>query len=149
MDSELKNYLSQEAEFKQQAESLTQRVAQHKPTPAKVAAVARLKLEIEAKRNSLQAVGELDDSQQLGYSGVMRSLAQLGRNDISLNSITINETQLDLHGLAREAKAIPNWVNQFKTELNLVGRTFEKLKIGRNEQNIITFELKTTEQESK
>lgn len=149
MDSELKTYLSQEAEFKQQAESLTQRVAQHKPTPAKVAAVARLKLEIEAKRNSLQAVGEFDDSQQLGYSGVMRSLAQLGRNDISLNSITINATQLDLHGLAREAKAIPNWVNQFKTELNLVGRTFEKLKIGRNEQNIITFELKTTEQESK
>jgi MSHA biogenesis protein MshI len=28
----------------------------------------------------------------------------------------------------------------------LVGRSFEKLKIGRNDQGIITFELKTTQE---
>ncbi|OAJ94669.1 hypothetical protein [Vibrio bivalvicida] len=147
MDKELKTYQSQQTEFKQQAESLTQRLAQHKPTAAKVAAVARLKVEIEAKRNALQAVGEFDEQLQLGYSGVMRALAKLGRNDISLSSITLSATTLDLQGLAREAQAIPNWVNQFKTELNLVGRTFEKLKIGRNEQNVITFELKTQQED--
>ncbi|RTZ14306.1 MSHA biogenesis protein MshI [Vibrio aquaticus] len=134
---------SQESEFRQQVASLNERLKEHKPTAAKVAAVARLKLEIEAKTNSLDAVGEFDESQQLGYSGIMRSLAELGRNDISLSSIHIDATRLDLQGLAREAKAIPNWVNQFKHELNLVGRTFEKLKIGRNEQDIIVFELKT------
>ncbi|KOO11336.1 hypothetical protein AKJ18_29640, partial [Vibrio xuii] len=55
---------------------------------------------------------------------------------------------LDLKGYAREAQAIPNWIGQFKSELNLVGRTFEKLKIGRNEQGVLTFELKTKEERS-
>jgi len=50
---------------------------------------------------------------------------------------------LDLNGYARTASVVPNWVNQFKSELNLVGRSFEKLKIGRNDQDVITFELRT------
>lgn len=143
---ELQLYRSQVAEFERQTTSLSQRLSKHKPTPAKVAAVARLKLEIEAKRNSLRAVEAFDETQQIGYSGVMRSLAKLGRNDISLKDISMDATTLDLVGLARNAHAIPNWINQFKSELNLVGRTFEKLKIGRNEQGIITFELKTTQE---
>ncbi|MFM2591047.1 MSHA biogenesis protein MshI [Vibrio sp. TBV020] len=146
LGQELQLIKAQETEFKQQVASLNERLSKHKQTPAKVAAVARLKLEIEAKRNSLDAVGEFDESQQQGYSGVMRSLAELGRDDISLSSISINATTLDLQGLAREAKAIPNWVNQFKHEINLVGRSFEKLKIGRNDQGIITFELKTKQE---
>lgn len=143
---ELQLYRAEVAEFERQSASLTQRLNQHKPTPAKVAAVARLKLEIEAKRNSLQAVSEFDESQQIGYSGVMRSLAALGRNDISLSKISINATTLDLSGLARNPQAIPSWINQFKSELDLVGRSFEKLKIGRNDQGTITFELKTTQE---
>jgi MSHA biogenesis protein MshI len=75
----------------------------------------------------------------------MRSLAKLGRDDISLSSITIDTHALDLKGLAREPQVIPNWISQFKSELDLVGRTFDKLKIGRNDQDIITFELKTKE----
>ncbi len=137
---------SQETEFKQQAETLTQRVAKHKPSPAKVAAVARLEAEIQAKRQSLTAINEHDSAPQMGYSGVMRSLAKLGRNDISLSSISINAHSLDLKGLAKEPQSIPNWISQFKDELNLVGRTFEKLKIGRNDDDIITFELKTKEE---
>ncbi|MGY5539526.1 MSHA biogenesis protein MshI [Vibrio brasiliensis] len=146
LTQELQLYRSQVAEFEKQTAVLNQRLSQHKPTPAKVAAVARLKLEIEAKRNSLKAVSEFDETQQVGYSGVMRSLAALGRNDISLSEISIDAVTLDLVGLARNPQAIPNWVNQFKSELDLVGRTFEKLKIGRNEQGIITFELKTTQE---
>lgn len=143
LEQQLQLLKAQEAEFKQQVASLSERLGKHKQTPAKVAAVARLKLEIEAKKNSLNAVGEFDESQQMGYSGIMRSLAELGRNDISLSAISINATTLDLKGVAREAKSIPNWVNQFKNEINLVGRSFETLQIGRNDDNIITFELKT------
>lgn len=146
LNQELQLYRSQVTEFEKQSASLSQRLSQHKPTPAKVAAVARLKLEIEAKRNSLKAVSEFDETQQVGYSGVMRSLAVLGRDDISLSEISIDATTLDLVGLARNPQAIPNWVSQFKSQLDLVGRSFEKLKIGRNEQGIVTFELKTVEE---
>ena len=55
----------------------------------------------------------------------------------------MNSNTLDLNGYARTASVVPNWVNQFKSELNLVGRSFEKLKIGRNDQDVITFELRT------
>ncbi|MDE1309435.1 MSHA biogenesis protein MshI [Vibrio aestuarianus subsp. cardii] len=131
--------------LKVQFDQMKQKADRHKPSAEKIAAIERLKLEIKAKQDSLNAVHQFDESQQVGYSGVMRSLAKLSRSDISLTSIEIDSDKLDLHGLAREAKVIPNWLSQFKSELNLVGRSFEKLKIGRNEQDIITFELKTTE----
>ncbi|MBW3697248.1 MSHA biogenesis protein MshI [Vibrio sp. T187] len=130
-------------QLNQQVGQLKNKLAKHKPSPEKVAAVARLQREIKAKRDALQAVGQYDQSQQVGYSGVMTALAKLGRNDISLSNIYMNHDTLDLNGYARSAGVVPNWVNQFKNELNLVGRAFEKLKIGRNEQDIITFELRT------
>lgn len=143
LGQELSRLNTQQSQFNQQLATLNAQLAEHKPTAHKVDAVARLKLEITDKRRALKAVSAYDSSQQLGYSGTMRSLAELGRKDISLSAISIDATRLDMKGVAREAKAIPNWVNQFKSELNLVGRTFEKLTIGRNEQDIVTFELKT------
>lgn len=80
---------------------------------------------------------------------MLNSLAQLARNDISLSSIALDAVQLNVQGLARDPAAIPNWINQFKQELHLVGRTFEQLKIGRNEQDMITFELNTQRGELK
>lgn len=127
----------------QQVSKLKAELEQHKPSPEKVAAVSRLKREIQSKKDALTAVGEYDESQQIGYSGVMTALAQLGRNDISIAHIYMNHNTLDLTGYARNADVIPNWVSQFKGQMNLVGRAFETLKIGRTEQDVITFELRT------
>ena len=148
LERDLEKYRAQQVGFEQQIAELNQRMAKHKPSAAKVAAVARLKLDIQAKQASFKAVKGFDQSQQIGYSGVMRALAELGRQDISLNHIFIDADTMDLQGLARETRAIPNWVNQFKSEVDLVGRTFEKLKIGRNDDDIVTFEL-ITKQEPK
>ena len=137
---------SQEKEFNQQLTTLNQRLVKHRPSPEKVAAVARLKEEISAKKDSLAAVSKYDGHQQAGYSGVMQSLAQLGRNDIALDSIQMDANNLDIRGMARDPQAIPNWVNQFKSQMNLVGRSFEKLKIARNKENILTFELRTKQE---
>jgi len=145
LNAELSSQRSQEEQLKQQVKQLNQKLAKHKPSAQKVAAVERLKEEIRAKQDSLLAVSRFDDEQNVGYSGVMKGLAKLGRNDISLNYIKMSSDVLDLKGLAREPQSIPNWVNQFKNELNLVGRSFEKLKIGRNEQDVLTFELHTKE----
>jgi MSHA biogenesis protein MshI len=122
--------------------SLQQQVAKHVPTQEKLNAVARIKQDIENKQASLKAVGQFDDSQKLGYSGVMTSLSILGRNDISLSDIYIDSDNLNMSGLASRPQAVPNWINQFKKEHNLVGRTFETLTLGRNEDDIVTFELR-------
>lgn len=148
LQSQLQIAQSQQQEYNQQVASLKQRLAKHRPSPEKVHAVERLKEEIKSKQDSLAAVAKYDGQLQAGYSGVMQSLAQLGRKDISLTSIQMNDANLDIKGLARDPQAIPNWVNQFKSEINLVGRSFEKLKIARNENNILTFELRTQEKET-
>jgi len=131
----------QQQTFSQQAASLQQQVAAHRPAPHKLAAVERLKKQINAKQQAQQAMDRLDVAQQIGYSGALNSLAQLARNDLSLNWIMLDAVQLNVQGIARDPAAIPNWINQFKQELHLMGRSFEQLKIGRNEQDIITFEL--------
>ncbi|MEZ9231141.1 MSHA biogenesis protein MshI [Vibrio amylolyticus] len=143
LQTELNVHKQQSQMLSDQSSDLKKQLESHTPSPEKVAAVARLKLDIQSNRSSLRAIEDYDQSQRQGYSGVMNSLATLGRDDISLVSIQLENQQLNLHGLARNAQAVPNWVHQFRQELNLVGRTFEKLKIGRNEQDIITFELLT------
>lgn len=97
----------------------------------------------------MKAVGKYDDSQRTGYSGVMQSLAKLGNQEISLSEIRINNNTLDLKGLAKAPSSVPSWVSQFKNEISLVGRTFDDVKIGRNEIDIVTFELKTREDKEK
>ncbi|CAM3086606.1 MSHA biogenesis protein MshI [Vibrio mytili] len=121
----------------------------HQPDNNKIAAKARLEREVKAKRDSLRAVGKYDASQQAGYSGVMQSLAKLSNKQIALSEIRINQNTLDLKGLAKTPSAVPSWVNQFKHEVSLVGRTFDEVKIGRNEAGIVTFELKTHEGKDK
>ncbi|MDF2155620.1 MSHA biogenesis protein MshI [Vibrio sp. CAU 1672] len=113
------------------------------PDKNKLAAKARLEREVKAKRDSLKAVGRYDEAQRTGYSGIMQSLAKLGNQDISLSQIHIDSENLDLQGLARTPASVPSWVNQFKNEISLVGRTFADVKIGRNEDGIVTFELRT------
>ncbi|KAB0481148.1 MSHA biogenesis protein MshI [Vibrio sp. IB15] len=148
LDAELTALQQESSQLNKQLNQLNSKLTQHKPSPDKVAAVERLKRETQAKKEALKAVGQYDESQQVGYSGVMNSLAQLGRNDISLSHIYMTHDTLDMSGFARNANVVPNWIGQFKNELNLVGRSFEKLKIGRNDQDVVTFEL-STRRESK
>ncbi|MGR5236195.1 MSHA biogenesis protein MshI [Vibrio alfacsensis] len=129
--------------MKSELERYQVRLRKHQPDTNKLAAKARLEREVKAKRDSMKAVGKYDDSQRTGYSGVMQSLAKLGSNNISLSEIQIDNNTLDLKGLARTPSAVPNWVRQFKSEISLIGRTFDDVKIGRNDANIVTFELKT------
>ncbi len=121
----------------------------YQPDPSKLAAKERLERTVKSKRDSLKAVGKYDDSQRTGYSGVMQSLAKLGNKDIALTEIRIKDNTLNLKGLAKSPSSVPSWVNQFKHEISLVGRTFDDVSIGRNEEGIVTFELKANEDEKK
>lgn len=54
---------------------------------------------------------------------------------------------MSIKGLAKSPEVIPSWVQQFKTEMNLIGRNFESLSIGRDENNVVTFSLYSTPKE--
>lgn len=140
---QLKQANQHNAQLTAQLGELKHKHAAHLPSAEKVAASARLKKEIESQQASLAAIGQYDASLQLGYSGVMDGLAKLSRRDISLSEIEINEATLDVKGMARDANVIPTWIAQFKDEVSLTGRSFEQLTIARDEQDIVTFELKS------
>lgn len=148
LDGQVQLAQQQSETLSQQVKELKQQQAKHVPSSHKVAAVARIQKEIIAQHASLNAIKQFENEQREGYSGVMEALAKLARKDISLTDIVIDPERFDIQGLAREAKVIPYWIEQFQQELHLVGRSFERLIIGRNENDVVTFELKT-EQEAK
>ncbi len=140
---QLKMANQENAQLSSKVGELKKKKEKHLPSADKVAAVERLKKEIEYQKVSLAAVGQYDSSQQAGYSGVMDALSTLARRDISLSSIDISGETFDVKGFARDPDVIPNWIAQFKNEVSLTGRNFEQLTIGRDEKNVVTFELKS------
>lgn len=143
LNAELVGIDSQLALLSNERSRLQQRLASHAPTTSKLDAAKRIQADIDAKLSSLDAVGKFDESQKLGFAGIMEALSRQARNDISLQHIYINNMSINLTGVASTPAAVPSWVNQFKQELTLVGRTFESLNIGRNDKNVVTFQLKT------
>jgi MSHA biogenesis protein MshI len=130
----------------QQVQGLQKKLAAHKPSPAKQAAVERLRREVKAQRLSLTAITQFDRDDQAGYSGIMRSLAELSSNEISLVRIRIDDNNLNLAGLARTPSSVPKWLGRFKQEIELSGRSFKGLVMGRDEDDVITFELTASKQ---
>jgi MSHA biogenesis protein MshI len=120
---------------------LQQRLSQHVATKSKLDAAERLEKDIEAKRVSLSAVGRFDESQRSGFSGVMSALANIDRDDVALSAIYISADKLSFEGLAKDPASVPSWLKEFKQEVNLVGRSFESLNIGRNEDGVVTFKI--------
>ena len=134
---------AQQATLKQQSDELSERLEKHQPSPTKIAAAERLKRDIKAHQASLASLQQYNKAESAGFSGVMHALANISRPDISLNYIKVDGRSFDLRGLARTPEVVPSWIKQFKQELNLVGRSFDRLSIGRNEQQLVTFELST------
>ncbi|WP_105900776.1 hypothetical protein [Vibrio gangliei] len=134
--------LSQQAkQLSDEVAVLNKKLATHKPSPAKLAAVERLKQDVKTKQASLKVIESFDDRDKVGYSGIMNGLSSIDRSDISLSNIYISNGRMNIQGLAKSPEVVPSWVQQFKSEMNLVGRTFQSLSIGRDENNVVVFSL--------
>lgn len=134
---------SQESRHQQELAVLNKKLEGHKPSAAKLAAIKRLKEDIESKRASLKVIDNFDEGMQIGYSGVMSNLTQLGKGNISLTKIFISGEDVNFTGYARTPDVIPNWVQSFESELHLVGRTFDQLEIKTDEKGLVSFILNT------
>ncbi len=99
LDAELTTLQHDSKQLNKQVNQLNSQLTRHKPSPEKVAAVTCASQTWDAsKKEALKAVGQYDQTQQVGYSGVMNALAKLGRNDISLSNIYMTHDTLDLSG---------------------------------------------------
>ncbi|MUL03765.1 MSHA biogenesis protein MshI [Aliivibrio fischeri] len=132
-----------ESNYKQELATLNKKLESHKPSAAKLAAIKRLNDDIQSKKASLKVIDNFDEGMQVGYSGVMSSLTQLGKGNISLNKIYISGDKVNFAGYARTPDVIPRWVQSFDSELHLVGRTFDQLEIKTDDKGLVSFILNT------
>ncbi|RYU46542.1 MSHA biogenesis protein MshI [Aliivibrio finisterrensis] len=140
---------SQEQGYQQELGNLNNQIESHKPSAAKLAAIKRLQEDIESKKSSLKVIDNFDEGMQIGYSGVMSSLAQLGKGNISLTKIYISGEDVNFVGYARTPDVVPNWIQSFENELHLIGRTFNQLDIKTDEKGLVSFVLNTKATEEK
>ncbi|OCH13220.1 MSHA biogenesis protein MshI [Aliivibrio sp. 1S165] len=140
---------SEDNRYQHDLVTLNQRLESHKPSAAKLAAIKRLKEDVQSKKASLKVIDNFDDGMQIGYSGIMSSLTQLGKGNISLTKIHISGDNVSFTGFARSPDVVPNWVKSFENELHLVGRTFDQLEIKTDENGLVSFILNTKTAEGK
>ncbi|MGR6860556.1 MSHA biogenesis protein MshI [Aliivibrio salmonicida] len=149
LDNQVMLLSSQERTKNQELSRLIQQLESHKPSAAKLAAIKRLKDDVESKQASLRIIANFDEGMQIGYSGVMSSLTQLGKGNISLTKIYISGENVNFTGYARTPDVIPSWVQSFDSELHLIGRTFDQLEIKTDEKGLVSFILNTKAAEGK
>ncbi len=122
---------------------LLDQLSSHRTTKSKELEAIRLAAEIDEKKAALAAISQFDNALKKGYSETMLSFATLSQQDISISTIKIEENVLSIKGQAITPESVPKWIQRFRTELSLVDRKFERMNIGRNENDIVTFELIT------
>lgn len=144
LDQHIASIKIEESNHQQELNGLNKQLESHKPSAAKQSAIKRLEDDIEAKKASLEVIESFDEGMQVGYSGVMKGLTKVGKDNISLTRIYISGEDVNFAGYARTPSVIPNWIQSFENELHLVGRTFDRLEIKTDEKGLVSFTLNTT-----
>ena len=112
-----------------QSEQLQQRLANHKPSPELIAELQTLRALSTDKRKLFQQLTNVEQSYITGFAGAMQELSELHRSDISLQQISIQEGSISFSGQAKNAGAVPQWLNQFERSVVLSGKTFQQMEM--------------------
>ncbi|WP_297481618.1 MSHA biogenesis protein MshI [uncultured Photobacterium sp.] len=139
--TQLDQQLSILAAEKQQLYLTTDKIASMVVDPVKASQVKKLETELVTKENALKAIYKHDDSLKVGYAELLNQLADASNGDISLQHIYVAGELMDLNGMARTPDAVPRWIGVFDRYSSLMNRRFQKMSLGRNDKNVVTFNL--------
>ncbi|MCD9466259.1 MSHA biogenesis protein MshI [Photobacterium iliopiscarium] len=126
---------------KNQLHLMTDKIASMVVDPLKASQAKKLETELITKKNALKAIYKHDDSLKVGYAELLNQLADASNGDISLQHIYVAGELMDLNGMARNPDAVPRWVGVFNRYSSLMDRRFQKMSLGRNDKNVVTFSL--------
>ncbi|MEC6797750.1 MSHA biogenesis protein MshI [Photobacterium sp. S4TG1] len=126
---------------KNQLQIITDKIAAREVDPFKISQAKTLEAELVTKENALKAIYKHDDSLKVGYAELLNQLADASNGDISLQHIYVAGKLMDLNGMARNPDAVPRWVGVFNRYSSLMNRRFQKMSLGRNDKNVVTFSL--------
>ncbi len=123
--------------------TLEAQLAARQPSEETLQRVRVLEKSIADNRASMRAIDAHDDSLTVGYAGVMKDLAAIHRQDVSLRRIAIRGPMMDIKGYAAAPESVPAWVQQFKSRPHLIERGFRHLAIERDVNQDLQFTLQT------
>ncbi|RJG49970.1 PilN domain-containing protein [Motilimonas pumila] len=128
---------------RQQAEleQLNQRVSEHLPSKRLQQELTYKKAELAAKQKLLGAVLGREQLKNNGFAAVLTDLAKLNDKDIRLTQFAIEQGNVSLSGIAYANDAVPRWVKSFKQSETLAGQEFSLLKVSRDENEELSFQL--------
>lgn len=129
------------AKQQQQLSALQAQVAQHTASAQLQKMLQQQQAEFSVKQKLLAAVGRKETFKSAGFAGLLTDLAQINDKDIRLTDIKVNNGQISLAGMAYSNSAVPRWIGSFQASPTLAGQEFARLKVVRNEQQEMAFEL--------
>jgi len=141
VQAQLKQSTAELAKQRQQLSTLQAQVAQHTASAHLQKMLQQQQAELSVKQKLLAAVGKKETFKSAGFAGVLTDLAQVNDKDIRLTDIKVNNGQISLAGVAYSNSAVPRWVGSFQARPSLAGQEFALLKVVRNEQQEMAFEL--------
>ncbi|WP_434340372.1 PilN domain-containing protein [Motilimonas cestriensis] len=124
-----------------QLSALQAKLAQHKSSPRLQKLLQQQQAELSVKQKLLAAVGRNETFKNAGFAGVLTDLARVNDPDIRVTEIKVADGQISLGGISYSNSAVPRWIGRFKGTQTLAGQEFAELKVVRNEQQEMVFEL--------
>lgn len=94
-----------------------------------IAQLKSLKVLLANKSDVLSQLTDKSSTYASGYASAMTELANLHHSEISLQKVTINNSQLTFVGLAKKPDAVPAWLAGFEKSVFLSGKSFSHFKL--------------------
>ncbi len=120
---------SENTKLIEQSEQLQQRLSNHKPSPELIAELETIRALSTDKRKLFEQLTNSEQSYITGFASAMQELSELHRSDISLQQISIQEGAILFSGHAKDAGAVPRWLNQFEQSSVLSGKAFQQMEM--------------------
>lgn len=122
-------------------EQLNIRVSEHLPSKQLQQELSYKKDELAAKQKLLNAVLGREQLKNNGFAEILTDLAKLNDKEIRLTQFSVEQGNVSLSGFAYANDAVPRWVKSFKQSTTLAGQEFSVLKVSRDDNEQLTFQL--------
>ncbi|WNC68143.1 hypothetical protein RI845_16655 [Thalassotalea nanhaiensis] len=85
---------------------------------------------------------QLTDQTQVrlsGFADIMSEIAEHHNREVSLTAVKINDDNISMHGLARNADSVPLWLSGFQNSTFMAGKSFAQFNLSVNEDGNTSF----------
>lgn len=114
---------------------------------SKIRAQFALQTEIEAKRQLLSSLGEIE-IEVIRFSDLMKGLSIANTEEVSIDNFSMVDGRLNISGFAKQGDSVPLWLSKIQNTDELLNIAFEQLNISEDSQGFTFLLSNKTEKKS-